>query len=151
MLTQASVQQLRSGEIDRGKGYIAICMRLYPRNLPKALRDEYLSNLAPGRELIGAFKEKEKQIGHEQAFANVHFEKKFELEPEALAELERLAKLGEKKTVYLVCQCPIGERCHRELLLLAAKEILGAKVGKIHHSYPVFQARLPKIKQAAKL
>ena len=41
------------------------------------------------------------------------------------------------------------ERCHRELLLITAKELFGTKVGNIYHSYPIYQARLPEIRQAA--
>lgn len=149
MLIQASVQQIRSGEVERAGAYIAICMRMYPRNLPKALRDEYLSCLAPEKELVGALKEKEKKIGHEKAFAAVQFEAKFQLGPQALAELERLASLSTSKKICLVCQCAIGEHCHREMLLIAARTIFGAQVGEIHHPYPAFRARLADIRQAA--
>lgn len=149
MLRQASVHQLRTGAIKRETSHIAICMCLHPRNLPASLRDEYQSCLAPDRELFDDFKEKQKKIGHNQAFAAVNYEARYQLGPDALKELERLVKLSEEKVVYLVCQCSTGERCHREILLLAAKELLGAKIGNIYHSYPVFQARLPEIRQAA--
>jgi uncharacterized protein (DUF488 family) len=79
----------------------------------------------------------------------VDYEARYQLGPDAFNELQRLAKLSEEKVVYLVCQCSTGERCHREMLLLAARELLGAKVGNIYHSYPTFQARLPEIRQAA--
>jgi hypothetical protein len=149
MLRQASVHQLRTGAIKRDTAYIAICMCLHPRNLPGSLRDEYQSCLAPDRELFDDFKEKQKKLGHNQAFAAVDYEARYQLGPDAFNELQRLAKLSEEKVVYLVCQCSTGERCHREMLLLAARELLGAKVGNIYHSYPTFQARLPEIRQAA--
>lgn len=47
MLKQASVSQIRSGEITRDHGFVAITMRHYPRGLKKELRDEYLGGLAP--------------------------------------------------------------------------------------------------------
>jgi hypothetical protein len=148
MLRQASVHQLRTGAISRATGHIAICMCLHPRNLPGNLRDEYLSCLAPDRELFGEWKAVEKKAGHNPAFQAVRYEERFELGPEALDQLERLARLAEDKVVYLVCQCSVGERCHREMLLLAAKTILDAKVGNIYHAYPAFEARLPAIAAA---
>lgn len=151
MLRQASVHQLRTGAIKRDTSHIALCMAIHPRNLPGSLRDEYQSCLAPDRELFDDFKEKQKKIGHNQAFAAVNYEERFQLGPEAMEELKRLAALSQEKVVYLVCQCSVGERCHRELLLLTAKELLGAKVGNIYHSYPAFEARLPEIGQAADL
>jgi hypothetical protein len=150
MLRQASVHQLRTGAIKRESAHIAICMALHPRNLPGNLRDEYQSCLAPDRELFDDFKGQEKKIGHDKAFAAVNYEARFQMGADALEELKRLAKLSEEKVVYLVCQCSTGERCHRELLLLTAKELFGTKVGNIYHSYPIYQARLPEIRQAAK-
>jgi hypothetical protein len=50
-----------------------------------------------------------------------------------------------------VCQCDLGQRCHRELLLLTAREAFGATVRRIHHDYPRFQARLPELLAAAGL
>lgn len=141
-LRQASVHQLRSGAIQRETSHIAICMCLHPRNLAGSLRDEYLSCLAPDRELFDDFKSEEKKVGHELAFPAVQYEQRFRMTDEAWENLGRLSDLSREKVVYLVCQCATGERCHRELLLLAAKARFGAEVGLIYHSYPVFTARL---------
>ena len=144
MLRQASVRQLREGAISRAKAHIAICMCLHPRGMPGELRDEFLSILAPDRNLFRDWKSREAKVGHEAAFRETNYEERFQLPPEALVELRRLIGLSREKIVYLVCQCAVGERCHREILLLTAKA-MGAETGNVYHRYPVFEARLPGI------
>jgi uncharacterized protein YeaO (DUF488 family) len=141
MLKQASIAQLRSGEVYRGLGYISVTMRTYPRGLKKELIDEYRSDLAPTMELFKEFKKFQAEVGHEKAFQACHYEERFELGRRALMHLEELAKMSQTQDVYLLCQCGVGERCHREILLWLANTKFSAKVAEIHNSYPIFFAR----------
>lgn len=142
MLTQASVAQLRSGEVSRKDGYIVVAMCFYPRGLKKDLMDEYRANLAPDRELFAEWKKFEAQSGHEQAFVLSHYEERFKLSAEGMESLRRLTDTSKKQKVYFVCQCQVGERCHREILLLIARKHFQAAIGPLHNEYPVFQSRL---------
>jgi uncharacterized protein YeaO (DUF488 family) len=123
MLKQGSVSQLRSGELSRKDGYIVVAMRFYPRGLKKELRDEYRSDLAPSLKLFQDFKKFEKKVGHDAAFEAANYRSRFELTPEGEANLKRLTELSRDKDVYLICQCEIGQRCHRELLLNLARKL----------------------------
>jgi uncharacterized protein YeaO (DUF488 family) len=136
MLKQASVRQIRKEEITKRDGFIAITMRFYPRGLRKELRDEYRGDLAPSKELFRDFKRYQLSDGHEQGFLKSNYEERFQLSSEAEAHLAELAKRSRMQDVFLVCQCAVGERCHREILLLLAKEKFGAKIDKVFHSYP---------------
>jgi uncharacterized protein YeaO (DUF488 family) len=136
MLKQASVDQVRRGELTRKDGYLVITMRFYPRGLRKALRDEYRADLAPDPALFKDFKRWQLRLGHEAAFERSRYEKRFFLGERALETLERLAVRSRRRDVYLICQCEVGERCHREILLRIAQKRFGAKIGKVHHSYP---------------
>jgi uncharacterized protein YeaO (DUF488 family) len=142
VLKQGSVKQIRTGEITRGSGYVAITMCFYPRGLRKELRDEYRKNLAPDNVLFKEWQVFEKAHGHEAAFRLSRYEDRFTLSEEALENLRRLSELARKQDVYLICQCAVGERCHREILLLEAKRRFRAKTGKVFHTYPRYFARL---------
>jgi len=142
MLKQASVAQLRDGEISRAQGYMVVCMAFYPRGLKKELMDEYRTHLAPDRELFAEWKEYEKKFGHEEAFKKSNYEARFALPPDALESLRRLTDISRKQDVYLICQCQIGERCHREILALIARDKYRAEIAPLHNEYPVFEARL---------
>ncbi len=61
-----------------------------------------------------------------------------------LSELSRLSSMATEKDVYLVCHCTVGQRCHRELLLMIAKEQFGASVGRVHQTYSTFAKRLKR-------
>lgn len=124
MLKQASVQQIRSREVNRRRGYVVITMAFYPRGVRKEWRDEYLD-----------YKAAEKEHGHEKAFAACRYEERFNLSPFALMELERLSAMSLEQDVYLVYQCKVGERCHREMLMRLARDSFGAKVDEIFNSY----------------
>jgi uncharacterized protein YeaO (DUF488 family) len=117
-------------------------MRYYPRGLKKELRDEYDGDLAPSVELFRDFKKHQARSGHDAAFALSHYEDRFELTPRALARLKDLSVLSRSRDVFLTCQCGVGERCHREILLLLARAKFGAKIGKVYHDYPRALQRL---------
>jgi hypothetical protein len=146
MLKQASVGDLKSEKISRDQGdYIVISMCFYPRFVRRELRDEYLSDLAPDRVLFGEFKRVQRATGdHNGAFARVSYEKRFALTNEGIEHLARLSTLAHERDVYLVCQCTVGERCHREMLLLMAKQWFTAKAEPPTNDYPVFRKRLSK-------
>lgn len=144
MLKKASIEQLRSGELTGAQGYIVLPMCHYPRGLSKKFIDEYVKALGPSKALLDAFHaERERQGGnHNAAFLSSHYQKKFTLPPEGIVELKRLSELSRERDVYLVCQCALNERCHRELLLICAKRWWQAATELRTFSYPEFEARL---------
>jgi len=142
MLKQGSVAQLRSGELNRSHGYIVVAMAFYPRGLKKELADEYRSHLAPDRALFREWKEAEASDGHDAAFVKTRYEERFVLAPDALESLRRLVDLSRGRDVYLICQCGLGERCHREMIALYARLKLNAEIAPLHNAYPVYEGRL---------
>ncbi len=149
MLDQGSVLQAKQGYFPRDSSHIVITMRFYPRFLKKELRDEFLPDLAPNKELLHDFNEAQKRLAnHNAAFPEINYEERFTLNQQALAHLERLSELSHSKDVYLLCICAPGERCHREILMLAAQHLFGCKIGKVFHEYPVFMKRLKTRRQA---
>lgn len=145
MLAQASLHQIRSGEVSKATGYIVVCMAFYPRGLNKNLIDEYRNNLAPDRQLFSEWKEFEQTNGHEEAFRLSHYEERFKIGPDGMESLRRLVDLSKSKDIFLACQCNLGDRCHREMLMLIAAKRLSAKIGSIYKTYPVFEKRIPSI------
>lgn len=143
MLRQASVPDLTAGRVSRKDGLVVIAMRTYPRNVTKTARDEYLIDLSPEPELFRDFRAAfERTRDHEGAFADVDYEGRFTLSSSGMIELERLAKASHDRDVFLVCQCAVGERCHRELLLLAARAAFDAPAEQPRNAYPAFAKRL---------
>ena len=142
MLQQCSVERLRHGLVTRRDGRIVIAMRYYPRGLKKELRDEYDGGLAPSTELFRDFKRHQAASGHDAAFALSRYEDRFELSAEALRRLEELSRESRTRDVYLTCQCGMGQRCHREILLLLARALFGARIGPVYHPYPRALERL---------
>jgi uncharacterized protein YeaO (DUF488 family) len=143
MLKQTSVKDIRSQFISPSDGYVAITMIRYPRALRRELRDAYIKILAPDLKLFLDFrKHLEKTRSHELAFEGSKYERRFTLSSEALAKLKELSELSQKQDVYLVCQCAVGEHCHRELLLLTAKKMFNATIGPVHQNYPTYNQRL---------
>jgi uncharacterized protein YeaO (DUF488 family) len=140
MLKQASVGQIRNGEVSRDDGYIVLAMCFFPRGFKRELRDEYLHDLAPDRVLFKEWLAYSREFGHEEAFKKSDYENRFQLNGKARYDLRRLTeKVGD---VYLVCQCAVGERCHREMLMLAAKTLYGGNIDKVFNEYPEFLARV---------
>jgi uncharacterized protein YeaO (DUF488 family) len=142
MLRQASVGDLFSGRIQRKDGYIAVVMKHYPRGLRRELRDEYVRILSPPFLLFREFRRyKLSLVDHDEAFEACDYEDHFWIEEEGFDDLKRLAKLSRAQDVYLVCQCNVGERCHRELLMMLAQKLYGAET-ELFNSYPKFKKRL---------
>lgn len=151
MLTQTSVAEVKNGKIPRKGSHIVITMRFYPRFLRKELREEFVCDLAPKKELLSSFNAAQKKLNnHNDAFAEVDYENTFYLTPEGWEHLRRLSEMSHEKDVYLVCICAAGERCHREMLMLLGKELFGAPIGKLFHSYPDLEKRIPEFRQASK-
>lgn len=145
MLRQASVAELKKGTVSRKGGHVVIAMRTYPRQVTKLERDEYIVDLSPEPALFREFKECERRTGdHDAAFAEVRYEQRFALGSTALSELARMSKLAAERDVYLICQCARGARCHRELLLLAARHAFDADAEPPLNAYPEFTARLER-------
>lgn len=150
MLKQGSVADIKKELLRRDNAHIAVTMRFYPRFLRKELRDEFISELAPAKELLREFNEAQKRLGdHNSSFAAVDYESRFELSASAVARLKHLAELSATKDVYLVCICAHGARCHREMLMLMAEQIFGCQIGEVFHSYPIFKQRVPDIAKSA--
>jgi uncharacterized protein YeaO (DUF488 family) len=140
MFKQGSVSQVRNQEIPREQSHIVITMCYYPRGVKKEWSDEFRNILAPSRELFKEWKDFEKSFGHDEAFKLSRYEERFELSRMALGYLQ---VYGESpKDTYFICQCEVGERCHREMLLLVVKNKLAGKVEKIFHDYPIFEKRI---------
>jgi uncharacterized protein YeaO (DUF488 family) len=143
MLRQASVPDLTAGRVSRRDGLVVVAMRTYPRPVKKEARDEYLIDLSPDAGLFRDFKDAERRLGdHDRAFAEVDYENRFTLSGSAMIELERLARAAGERDVFLVCQCAVGQRCHRELLLLTARHAFDAEAETPRHAYPTYMARL---------
>lgn len=151
MLRQATVSDLIRDRVSPEKAYVVITMRRYPRFINRRLRDEYLACMSPEKELfedwLGA---KRKHDDHNGAFARSKFEQRFEIGEDGLEHLARLSAMAVDRDVYLVCQCAEGLRCHREMILLTAKKLFGAKTEKLKNAYPIYERRLEKKKAAAK-
>jgi uncharacterized protein YeaO (DUF488 family) len=142
MLKQASLGDIKRELIPRETSHLVVAMRYYPRFLKKELRDEFICALAPVKELLHDFNAAQRRLGnHNQAFPEVDYERRFDLSEAGLNHLKRLASLSKAKDVYLVCICDMGQRCHREMLLLLAKELYACHIGEVFHSYPHFMAR----------
>jgi hypothetical protein len=143
MLKQASLSEVREEKIPRNRSHIVITMRFYPRFLRKELRDEFACDLAPERTLLNDFNKSSKSLGdHNRAFAEVGYLRRFNLSDKALERLRGYAELSATKDVYFVCICALGEMCHREMLLLMAKKLFGAKIAPVFNDYDEFMSRL---------
>jgi uncharacterized protein YeaO (DUF488 family) len=152
MLQQATISQYKQAELSRANSHLVVTMRHYPRFLRRELRDEFLCDLSPETQLLAEFNAAQKRLAdHNSAFAEVEYEKRFQLSARALEHLKRLAQMSANKDVYLACICRMGERCHREMLLLAATELFGCRIGPTFHSYPDFMARVDALSNALPL
>jgi uncharacterized protein YeaO (DUF488 family) len=111
--------------------------------MSKELIDLYSHELAPTQALLDEFHAERKRLdNHNAAFLSMNYQKKFTLMPTAVEQLHDLAERAKSGDVFVVCQCEIKERCHRELLLIAAKRWFGAATELRAFSYPDFEARL---------
>ncbi|MEI6233613.1 MAG: DUF488 family protein [Planctomycetota bacterium] len=144
MLKKGCVDDLRLGALNKSSGLIVLPMCHYPRGLSKQLLDEYIKVLGPDKALLDEFHaERERLAGnHNAAFLSMKYQSKFTLSSDGIAALERITKLSSERDVYVVCQCSMDQRCHRELLLIMAKKWWGAKTELRTFSYPGFEQRL---------
>src|SRR2546423_1846054 len=134
--------------VNRDKGYVVITMRRYPRFVRRELRDEYVSTMSPDSKLHEAWlSAKRRYHDHNGAFARVNYEKRFAVSDEGWGDLDRLCRLARRKTVYFVCQCRVGDRCHREMLLLLAREIFGIPAEEPRNDYPKFRKRFDSFRK----
>lgn len=143
MLKQGSVNDIKRGKLSREDGHLAITMRFYPRFLKKELRDEFIADMAPDKELLHDFNAAAKRLGdHNAAFEECDYFHRFQLTEKGFANLQRLAEISKTKDVYLLCVCDLGEMCHREMLMLLAKEFFKTKIDKVYHQYPEIMKRI---------
>lgn len=144
MIRQATVEDISKERVTKRHGRIVVVTRYYPRFLKKKLIDDYYGVLAPPKILLHEFKDREAAMDadHDGAFEAIDYESKFVLSEEGLAVLQQLANESKTRPVYLVCHCKLGQRCHREILMLAARELFGASIAKVHLEYPVILERL---------
>jgi len=96
-----------------------LVMRFWPRGIRRGHFDEWDRDVAPSRELLGAFKH--------QGLAWNQFARRFraELRPGALEALRR-----RKGTITLLCGCADESRCHRRLLRRWLTEPGGRGLGR---------------------
>lgn len=153
MLKQASVDQVRQKQIPRENTRLIIAMCYYPRGINTELADDFRNTLAPDRALFKEWKELEKKVGHEQAFIQTNYEKRFYLSPVALFMLKSYTEesLSNNKDIYFICQCELGERCHREILLLTASKKYGAAIDTLFHNYPIYEERILQMDDKIKM
>jgi uncharacterized protein YeaO (DUF488 family) len=148
VLKQASVSDIKAGRLSRDDGHIAITMRFYPRFLRKELRDEFIAEMAPDKELLHDFNAAQKKLGeHNGAFAESDYQNRFQISDKGLAHLERLSEMSKHKDVYLLCVCKVGEMCHREILMLLAQKLFHCKIGEVYHDYPVVMSRIKEFQR----
>ena len=146
MIKQATVEDIANLRVTKRHGLIVVCTRYYPRFLKRKLVDDYFGVLAPTKELLTEFKGTEEKLGdHDAAFAEVDYESKFNLSESGFAKLQDLSVISKERDVYLVCHCKLGQRCHREILLIIASQKFHASAGRIYFNYPTFEARLPSL------
>lgn len=138
MLKQAVIREIHQGKITKEQGHLVVATRFYPRFLPRASVHEYISDLAPSRTLLKEFKEAAVKVGHNRAFIEVHYEQRFTLSAAGYWELSRLAKESARHDVYLACYCDRHLFCHRELLLLLAKNLFDIEIENTTYKYPLF-------------
>ena len=152
MLKQASVSDLIADRVSRETAYIVITMRRYPRFVNRRFRDEYLSCMSPERKLFEDWLSAKRRFkNHDGAFSKVKFEERFNVEEEGLEHLARLSAMAANQDVYLVCQCPTGQRCHREFVLILARRLFKANAEKPCNSYPIFEKRMPEFRKRLKI
>lgn len=142
MIKQTSVAHIKRKHIPRQNTHIVVAMCFHPRGLKKELRDEYCKALAPDEVLFKDWQKFEKEFGHDEAFKKSNYENRFTLSQEALERLKELTELSRQKDVYFVCQCRISARCHREMLMLTARKLFGAKTSMIYNEYSDYEKRL---------
>ena len=98
-------------KIEKRDGKRVLITRHYPRFLKKLEYDEWNRNLAPSRELLKKYKDKEITW----AQFRLAFLKELTSD-EAKRDLDRLAKLAQKRSVTLLCYEKEGEKCHRYIV-----------------------------------
>jgi hypothetical protein len=59
--------------------------------------------------------------------------------------------MSKKKDVYFICSCRVGQRCHREMVLLLAKKWFKAKTDQVTNRYPGFEKRIASPTASKKL
>lgn len=145
MLKQAAVKDVKRGTISRDDAYIVVTMRYYPRFLRKELRDEFLAEMAPKKELLDDFNAAQRRLGsHNLAFPEVDYESRFELTERGWDHLKRLSDLSKSRDVYLVCVCEVGDMCHREILMLLAHRFFKCQIDAVFNDYPTILHRFQK-------
>lgn len=91
--------------------------RYRPRGLPKSQEtwDEWMSDLAPSRELLAAFHGKQGQPISWAVYRSTYLREMRE-HKERIRELAERVKKGETITLLCSSACVREERCHRSLL-----------------------------------
>jgi uncharacterized protein YeaO (DUF488 family) len=92
-------------------GYRVLATRYWPRGVPRSQADEYVSHLAPSRELLKAY--------NKGPIAWPEFERRYRQElsgSDKQQELKRLASIARTRFVTLLCFCEDERGCHRTLL-----------------------------------
>lgn len=136
MLKQGTVTQVRRQELPRHKSHIVLAMRRYPRGIRKEWVDAYAPSLSPEIGLFTEFRKFKEQYAHNEAFKKTQFALRFRLDPLGFSQLKTLSDRSRSEDVYLICQCEMGQFCHRELLLLMAEDHFDVPIDQIWNSYP---------------
>jgi uncharacterized protein YeaO (DUF488 family) len=96
---------------DASDGYRVLATRYWPRGVSRDATDEYISGLAPSRQLLGTYNKGQLEWPE--------FERRYREElstDDKQNELKRLAKMARRRIVTLLCFCKDERGCHRTLL-----------------------------------
>jgi uncharacterized protein YeaO (DUF488 family) len=99
-------------------GYRVLATRFWPRGVPRSQVDEYISKLAPSKQLLKEYKD----VPLSWADFTDRYRQELSLE-EQQSELKRLAGVARTKTITLLCFCAEERGCHRTLLREAIVEV----------------------------
>jgi hypothetical protein len=94
---------------------------------------------------------KRKYDDHDGAFARSHYDKRFTISEKGYELLKHFSEMSKKKDVYFICSCRVGQRCHREMVLLLAKKWFKAKTDQVTNRYPGFEKRIASPTASKKL
>jgi len=114
---------------EKSDGARVLVMRLWPRGIRRGQVDEWNRDLAPSRDLVGAFKR--------EGLPWRDYVRRYwrEISPQAVAALRRRAR---RETVTLLCSCADENHCHRGLL----KKAVGGK-RRATQTHPGLKTRTP--------
>ena len=120
MIKTASLRELNKLPKESYKVLVTRYYPFYIKDIKKKI-DEWVSDLAPSRELLIAYKDELKRTTKPRvAWEISKYENRFRREilngTESMKELKRIGLLSKDQDVYLLCHEATEEYCHRRIL-----------------------------------